>query len=53
MNEIKIYINKQGYLEGTYKELIQIWPMNYSEETLKKNLIYSYIGYIKYKRDRK
>lgn len=42
MSNIEIYTNKQGYLVGTYKELIQVWPSNYPIEKLKKNLIYSY-----------
>lgn len=44
---MKITINKQGYLVGKYKELIQIWPSNYPIEKLKKNLIYSYEQYNK------
>jgi len=39
---MEIKINEKGYLEGRYKELIQIWPPNYPIEKLKLNLKYSY-----------
>lgn len=44
---MKITINKQGYLEGRYNNLIMIFPPNYPIYKLEINLKFKYEQYNK------
>ncbi len=47
---MRIFINKRGYLEGRYKNVILVYPPNYPESKMRINLMASYNKYLKHGR---